>query len=344
MLSQMAKNLVPYTAGEQPRDRKYIKLNTNENPYPPSPSVQAVLRGADYAALRLYPDLDCTELRDEIAKKERVKRENVFVGNGSDEVLAFAFAALFDKEKPVRFADVTYSFYPVYCALFGLSYQTVPLTQNFLLNRKGLCGGGGIVIANPNAPTGLYENVSEFVGMNVPVIIDEAYIDFSRGQSLATAAANSQNAVVVKTFSKSYALAGMRCGYAVAGAEIIDGLSRVKNAFNSYSVNTVTQAAATAALRDKEYFNGRIADVVRTRDAFCDTLNRLGYACAPSQTNFLLATVPDGNGEKAYRFLKENGVLVRWFNAPRLCDKLRITVGADEEMDALASLLKQREK
>lgn len=220
----------------------------------------------------------------------------------------------------------------------------MPLTQNFLLNRKELCGGGGIVIANPNAPTGLYENVSEFVGMNVPVIIDEAYIDFSRGQSLATAAANSQNAVVVKTFSKSYALAGMRCGYAVAGAEIIDGLNRVKNAFNSYSVNTVTQAAAMAALRDKEYFNGRIADVVRTRDAFCDTLNRLGYACAPSQTNFLLATVPDGNGEKAYRFLKENGVLVRWFNAPRLSDKLRITVGTDEEMDALASLLERREK
>ena len=341
------RKVVPYVPGEQPQEKDIIKLNTNECPYPPSPMVDKAIKEMDYQELRLYPEFpEKTPLAARLAEYHHVKEEQIFIGVGSDDVLSMAFLTFFNSDRPVFFPDITYSFYDVWADIYRIPFEMKPLDAAFHIRKEDYIGKdcGGVIFPNPNAPTGLYENVSEFVGMNVPVIIDEAYIDFSRGQSLATAAANSQNAVVVKTFSKSYALAGMRCGYAVAGAEIIDGLNRVKNAFNSYSVNTVTQAAATAALRDKEYFNGRIADVVRTRDAFCDTLNRLGYACAPSQTNFLLATVPDGNGEKAYRFLKENGVLVRWFNAPRLSDKLRITVGTDEEMDALASLLKQREK
>lgn len=339
MVSELAKNLVPYKAGEQPRGKTYVKLNTNENPYPPSPSAERVLRTFSADALRLYPDPACTELRKALAEKEGVRPENIFVGNGSDEVLAMAFLALFDRDKPVRFADVTYSFYPVYCALYGIPYEKVPLREDWTLDRSGYDGAGGIVIANPNAPTGIYEDVSEFIGRNVPVIVDEAYIDFSGASSLAKLAAESDNAVVVKTFSKSYALAGARCGYAVAGEEIVDGLNRVKDSFNSYTVNALTQAVALAALQDTEYFRARVEQVVHTRDAFCRFLRVKGYDCPSSASNFLFVRVPDGNGEKEYLRLKDNGVLVRHWNAPRIADRLRITVGAEQDMAKLASLL-----
>lgn len=340
MLSQLAKGLVPYTAGEQPRDRRYVKLNTNENPYPPSPEVDKILRSLDAESLKLYPDPDCTRLRDVLAEKEGVERGNIFVGNGSDEVLAVAFAALFDKVAPVKFADVTYSFYPVYCRLWGLPYETVPLDGKFMLARGGFCDCGGVVIANPNAPTGIYEDVSEFIGANFPVIIDEAYIDFADGKSLAGAASQSENAVVVKTFSKSYSLAGARCGYAVASRENIEGLDRVKNSFNSYTVNALTQAVAAAAAKDKEYFSGTVAKIKATREKYRGILNAMGYECTPSSANFLFAKVPSGDGGRAYAGLKEKGVLVRWFNAPGISDRLRITVGTEEEMKALVAALK----
>ena len=339
MLSQLAKNLTPYTAGEQPRDKTYIKLNTNENPYPPSPAAERALHAFAADDLRLYSDPQCTLLRDALAEKEGVARENIFVGNGSDEVLAMAFLALFDRDRPVRFADVTYSFYPVYCALFGIPYERVPLSADWKLDRAGYEGAGGIVIANPNAPTSVWEDVSEFIGRSVPVIVDEAYVDFSGKPSLAAAAAASENAVVIKTFSKSYSLAGARCGYAVAGAETIDGLFRIKDSFNSYTVNSVTQAVACAAVRDSEYFAARLAQVVQTRDAFREKLLAKGYDCPPSATNFLFASVPDGNGEREYLRLKQNGVLVRHWNAPRIADRLRITVGTDEQMQRLYRLL-----
>lgn len=339
MISKLARNLVPYIAGEQPADRTYIKLNTNENPYPPSPQVAKIMESFACDTLRRYPSLDSGALRAVIAEKEGVKSENIFVGNGSDEVLGFAFPALFDADKPVCFPDVTYSFYPVYCTLFGLPYRTVPLDARFLLDRKGLRAGGGMVIANPNAPTGLFEDVREFVHADVPVIIDEAYIDFSGRESLAKQAADSENAVVVKTLSKSYALAGLRCGYAVANPQIIDALMRVKDSFNSYSVNAVTQAAAAAALTDTTYFAASVQKVVHTRDAVRSRLLEKGYRSLQSSANFLLVSVPDGDGERAYLHLKENGILVRWFDAPRLNDKLRITVGTDEEMEELLRLL-----
>ncbi|MDE6397924.1 MAG: aminotransferase class I/II-fold pyridoxal phosphate-dependent enzyme, partial [Clostridiales bacterium] len=329
MLSELARSLQPYKAGEQPRDKTYIKLNTNENPYPPSPAAEKALHAFESSDLRLYCDPQCTLLRDALAAKEGVKRENIFVGNGSDEVLAMAFLALFNRDthKPVRFADVTYSFYPVYCALYGIPYERVPLTEDWRLFRAGYEGAGGIVIANPNAPTSVWEDVSEFIGRSVPVILDEAYVDFAGKPSLAKEAAASENAVVVKTFSKSYALAGARCGYAVAGEEIIDGLFRIKDSFNSYTVNSVTQAVAKAAVQDGAYFGKRVAQVVQTRDAFREKLLAKGYDCPPSATNFLFASVPGGDGEKEYLRLKQNGVLVRHWNAPRIADRLRITVG-----------------
>lgn len=339
MLSELAETLVPYTAGEQPHDRSYIKLNTNENPYPPSPRVSKVIANFNTSALRLYPDSSCSRLRGAIAEKERVKIENVFVGNGSDEVLAFAFAALFNKDKPVKFADITYSFYPVYCNLFSLKYEFVPLDAKWRINRKGYGNAAGAVIANPNAPTGIYEDVSEFIGKNYPVIIDEAYIDFSDGKSLAAEAASSDNAVVVKTFSKSYSLAGLRCGYAVANENIIKGLIRIKNSFNSYSVNAVTQAAAYEAICDTEYFNENVKKIKTAREKYRVLLEKKGYAIIESQANFLLVAVPDGNAEQKYEYLKANGVLVRYFGTPGLKDKLRITVGTEEEMRLLYNFM-----
>ena len=339
MLSRLAQRLAPYTAGEQPRGRTFVKLNTNENPYPPSPAAERVLHTFSAADFRLYPDPDCTALRDALAAKEGARRENVFVGNGSDEVLAFAFAALFDPDKPVCFADVTYSFYPVYCKLFGLPYRTVPLDARWKLALAGYRDAGGIVIANPNAPTSVWEDVSCFVGGRTPAIIDEAYIDFAGKPSLAKQAAQSDNAAVVKTFSKSYALAGARCGYAVANEDIVRALMRVKDSFNSYTVNACTQAVALAALTDVAYFTDRVAAVVKTRDAFREKLLAKGYDCPVSSANFLFAAVPDGNGERTYREWKEKGVLVRHWNAPRLQDRVRITVGTDEQMQILESLL-----
>ncbi len=337
MISKLAERLTPYTAGEQPRDRKYIKLNTNENPYPPSPTVAQVLRGFDFDSLGLYPDPQCSVLRGKLAEREGVAPENIFVGNGSDEVLAFCFAAFFDSDsaRPVKFADVTYSFYPAFCKLLNLPYERVPLTDGFMLSRKDYCGAGGMVIANPNAPTAIYEDVSEFIGKDVPVIIDEAYADFSGKPSLAEKAAKSENAVAVKTFSKSFALAGLRCGYAVASKENINALMRVRDSFNSYTVNSLTQAAATAALHDKDYFAEQVNKVIATREKYSRLLLQKGYKCTESSANFLLVSIPDGNGERVYRTLKENGVLVRYFDAPRLRDKIRITVGTDEQMNEL---------
>ena len=335
MLSKLCRKLVPYNSGEQPRDRRYVKLNTNENPYAPSPAAVRALRDSDSFAFARYPDPDCVRLREAIAEHEGVKPENVFVGNGSDEVLAFAFAALFDEDKPVKFADVTYSFYPVYCDLWGLAYRTVALRSDFTLDRQGYRDLGGAVIANPNAPTGIYEDVSEFIGKDFPVIIDEAYIDFSGAESMAKRAAQSKNAVAVKTFSKSYSLAGLRCGYAVANPEITEGIVRVKNSFNSYSVNALTQAAALAAVCDEEHHRETVEKVIATREEFCRELTRKGYEFIKSAANFVLVTVPDGNGEAAYLRLKERGVLVRYFNAPRLKDKLRISIGTPQDMAEL---------
>ncbi len=341
MISFRAANLTPYVAGEQPKDKKYIKLNTNENPYPPSQSVARAIRTFDLRRLKLYPDPDASELRKTIAEYENVSAENIFVGNGSDEVLSFAFYALFNGN--VAFPDVTYSFYPVYCDFYGISYSRVKLNEDFTVNVNDFAGGsfGGIALANPNAPTsvalglGAIERIARESGCNV--IVDEAYIDFALdARSCVPLIKSCDNLLAVKTFSKSYSLAGMRCGYAVGGKELINALNAVKNSFNSYPLDALAQAAAVAAMRDREYFDECREKVISTRNSLSVRLSSRGFTVLPSETNFLFVSPPNGIvAQDLYRKLRDNGILVRYWNAPRINSYLRITVGTDEDVDKL---------
>ncbi len=345
MISAKAASLIPYTAGEQPKDKKYIKLNTNENPYPPSPSVARAVRIFDFSRLKLYPDPDASALRKAVAEFENVGEENVFLGNGSDEVLSFAFYALFDGN--VVFPDITYSFYPVYCDYYGITYSRLPLKADFTVNVSDYTDKphGGIAIANPNAPTSValknadIERIVKESECNV--IVDEAYIDFSvSATSCVPLVKNHGNLLVVKTFSKSYSLAGLRVGYAVGSRELISAMYAAKNSFNSYPLDALAQTAALAALRDREYFDECREKVISTRDSLAVRLRSRGFDVLPSDTNFLFAKPPDGlGGEELYKKLRENGILVRYWNAPRIENRLRITVGSDDETDRLIETL-----
>ncbi len=345
MISAKAASLIPYTAGEQPKDKKYIKLNTNENPYPPSPSVARAVRIFDFSRLKLYPDPDASALRKAVAEFENVGEENVFLGNGSDEVLSFAFYALFDGN--VVFPDITYSFYPVYCDYYGITYSRLPLKADFTVNVSDYTDKphGGIAIANPNAPTSValknadIERIVKESECNV--IVDEAYIDFSvSAASCVPLVKNHGNLLVVKTFSKSYSLAGLRVGYAVGSRELISAMYAAKNSFNSYPLDALAQTAALAALRDREYFDECREKVISTRDSLAVRLRSRGFDVLPSDTNFLFAKPPDGlGGEELYKKLRENGILVRYWNAPRIENRLRITVGSDDETDRLIETL-----
>ena len=338
------RKVEPYVPGEQPQN-KVIKLNTNENPYPPSPKVTEALVKMDTDRFRLYPDPTCGPLVEALAEFYHVDRDQVFVGVGSDDVLSMCFLTFFNSKKPILFPDITYSFYKVWAELYRIPYECQKLDEDFRIVKEDYYKeNGGVIFPNPNAPTAIYEEldfVEDIIRANpdVIVIVDEAYIDFAGKPSLAKQAAQSDNAAVVKTFSKSYALAGARCGYAVANEDIVRALMRVKDSFNSYTVNACTQAVALAALTDVAYFTDRVAAVVKTRDAFREKLLAKGYDCPVSSANFLFAVVPDGNGERAYREWKEKGVLVRHWNAPRLYGRVRITVGTDEQMQILESLL-----
>ena len=345
MISKRAASLTPYVAGEQPKDKKYIKLNTNENPYPPSPSVARAVRIFDFSRLKLYPDPDASLLKKAIAEFEGVGEENVFLGNGSDEVLSFAFYALFDGN--VAFPDITYSFYPVYCDYYGISYNRIPLREDFTVNADDYIGKnhGGIALANPNAPTSIAlgnDVLEKIVSENeCNVIIDEAYVDFSRSaSSCAPLTKKYKNLLVVKTFSKSYSLAGMRVGYAVGGKELIGAMEAAKNSFNSYPLDMLAQTAALAAFRDREYFEECVEKVVSTRDSLALRLTSRDFTVLPSSTNFLFVSPPNGiKAEELYKKLRENGILVRYWNAPRINNFLRITVGTDAESDALIDTL-----
>lgn len=374
MLSEKAKNITPYTAGEQPQDKKYIKLNTNENPFAPSPKVYEALKDVNVSDLRLYPDPESIKLKTAIAQAEGVNLENVFVGNGSDEVLALAFSALFNAHgKKIVFPDITYSFYPVYCNLFDINYSTLALTEgyelclddyinahdtwyktpknnigkNVLQNNIGektpenYSGEsiGGIVLANPNAPTAIAIKCGDVEKIlasnrNIPVIIDEAYVDFApEGTSALNLTKEFDNLLVVKTFSKSYGLAGIRCGYAVGNPLLIDGLNRIKNSFNSYPIDRVCETVCSAAISDRKYFNDNIEKINSLRDTVFNRLTDLGFKVTVSAANFLFVTVDDAAG--AYQKLKDGGILVRYFNKPRLNNKLRITIGTVAEMNEL---------
>ncbi len=349
-LSPLAQSLVPYVPGEQPTDRRYIKLNTNENPYPPSPAVApAVEQILREGSLRKYSRPECEPLRELVARQQGFpSRDYVYFANGSDEVLAFCFAAFFaGRKEPVRFADITYSFYPVYCDLFSIPYRKVPLREDFTLSVADYEGpGGGIIIANPNAPTALALAEDELRGLIAShpqevVLVDEAYAAFSRS-SCAAWVMEYPNLIVTRTLSKSHALAGLRVGYCMAQPHLIEGVVRVKNSFNSYSVDALAQAAAYQALDDQAYHQEMTDRVIATRNRFMARLRQMGFYGPDSQANFIFAAHPRFSGAHLAAALRQEGILVRHFAQPeRIEPYLRITIGTDGEMEQVAAALER---
>jgi histidinol-phosphate aminotransferase len=340
--SQIARELSPYVPGEQPRVANLVKLNTNESPFGPSPLALEAMRGTAADALRLYPDPEATELREALAAHHGMTTDQVFVGNGSDEVLAHAFVALLKQPKPLLFPDVTYSFYPVWAQLFGLACETVPLDGGMRVRVEDYRReAGSIVVANPNAPTGVALPRTEIAQLledhpGIPVLIDEAYVDFG-GESAVPLIADHPNLLVVQTMSKSRALAGLRVGYALGDVGLIEALRRVKDSFNSYPLGRVAQAVATASLRDEAYFRKSCARVVAAREAMTQELIKLGLIVLPSSANFVFARHPTRAGSEFAAALREHAVLVRHFNQPRTAPYLRITVGTEDDARRLVA-------
>jgi histidinol-phosphate aminotransferase len=342
--SELARGLSPYVPGEQPQIPGLVKLNTNESPFGPSPKVLEAIKAAAAQTLRLYPDPQSTALRQALADYHHVSPANVFVGNGSDEVLAHTFAALLKQNRPLLFPDVTYSFYPVYCRLFGIEARLVPLDAGMRVDVAGYMeGGGAIIIANPNAPTGIALPRAEIKRLlearpDVPVVIDEAYVDFG-GESVVPLVERNPHLLVVHTMSKSRSLAGLRVGYAIGDAALIEGLTRVKDSFNSYPLGRPAQAGAIAALQDEDYFQGTRAVVMENRAQLMAELTRLGFEVLPSHANFVFARHPDHAGAAVAAALRERAILVRHFSAPRIADFVRITIGSEAELGQLTSAL-----
>jgi len=344
--SPIVNELDPYVPGEQPQDQQYIKLNTNESPYPPAPAVAAALASFDCEQLRRYPDPESLELRDALAEYHGLARAQVFVGNGSDEVLAHAFQALLQKSSPILYPDISYSFYPVYCALYRIEYATVPLDAEFRIDVDAYRpGNGGIIIANPNAPTGIALPLAAIRRLlanhrDSVVIIDEAYVDFG-AESATSLIEDFDNLLVVQTFSKSRNLAGLRLGAAFGQAPLIEALQRIKNSFNSYPVDSLAGACALASIADEDYFQKCRQRIIASRERLADGLTALDFETLPSNSNFLLASHAGRPAQALYLELKNIGILVRHFNKPRIDNWLRITVGSDAECDRLLEALRQ---
>ena len=349
--SELARDLSPYVPGEQPQIADLVKLNTNESPFGPSPKALAAVRAAAADTLRLYPDPRSTRLREALAMYHKVSPEQVFVGNGSDEVLAHAFAALLKQREAVRFPDVSYSFYPVYCRLLGIEHETVPLTAEMRVRVDDYLGRAGpVIIANPNAPTGIALPRAELARLaggrpEAAVVIDEAYVDFG-GQTAIPLIREHSNLLVIQTMSKSRGLAGLRVGYAIGDAGLVEALTRVKDSFNSYPLGRPAQAGAIASLEDEAYFQETRSAVIRNRESLAAALARLGFDVLPSSANFVFARHPAHSGQALTAALRERAVLVRHFAAPRIADFLRITVGSEAELsrlvDALSEILGSR--
>jgi len=337
--SQTARSCDPYVPGEQPRAKNIIKLNTNENPYPPSPRVLKALAAAVNGDLRLYPSPQAEELRIAIAEFYGMKPDQVFVGNGSDELLAFSFLAFFNPGETVLFPDITYSFYPVYAKLFHIDYEEVPLFDDFSMPVEKFFGAeGGVIFPNPNAPTGVYtplEDVERILRNNPdkPVIIDEAYIDFG-GETAAKLIDRYDQLLVIQTFSKSRSIAGLRVGFALGNERLIEGLNRIKNSFNSYTVDRLALIGAKAAIEDVDYFTSTCRKIIRTRERVAAELKAIGFQVTDSKANFLFVKHPRIPGRKLYEHLKERSIYVRHFDRPRIKDYIRVTIGTDEDMDA----------
>ena len=335
---QNLRRVEPYVPGEQPNLPDMIKLNTNENPYPPSPGVRQVLDTYNEELLRLYPDLASEKLVQAIAGYYGVDSEQIFVGVGSDDVLAIAFMTFFNGEQPILFPDITYSFYDVWAELFRIPYKRVPLDENFQMVKEDYFGeNGGLVIANPNAPTGIYQGIDvleEIVRNNQDsvVIIDEAYVDFCGEGSALPLIEKYDNVLIVQTFSKSRSLAGMRIGHAVGSRELISAMNDVRFSFNSYPMTRLSVEIGTAAIKDDEYFREVCNKVTATREWTKKELERIGFTFYDSMTNFIFAAHKNVPAQVIYDGLREKHIFVRHFSTPRIENYLRISIGTDEEM------------
>lgn len=334
------RKVVPYVPGEQPGKPNIVKLNTNENPYPPAPGVTGILQNFDINRLRMYPDPTIKPLVDELAKYYGFNEEQVFVGVGSDDVLAMAFMTFFNSEESILFPDITYSFYPVWCNLFSIPFRTPALDENFKIVKEDYyVENGGIVIPNPNAPTSIYEEISfiEDIIKNNPdsvVIIDEAYIDFA-GVSCLELVNKYDNLLVVQTFSKSRSMAGMRIGFCIGNPKLIQALNNVKYSFNSYTMNIVSILSGVESIKEDAYFKNTVRRIVETRENAKARLRELGFTFPDAKANFIFATHNRIPAKELYERLKANDIYVRYFDLPRIDNYLRITIGTDEEMDRL---------
>lgn len=344
------RRVTPYTPGEQPKQREIIKLNTNENPYPPAPGVRKILKDFETDSLRLYPDPASTELVEAIAKEYGLDKSQVFAGVGSDDVLAMAFMTFFNSDKPILFPDITYSFYDVWADVFRIPYETQALDGNFHIRAQDYRKeNGGVIFPNPNAPTGVLlplETVEEIVKANrdVVVIVDEAYIDFG-GVSALPLIEKYDNLLVVQTFSKSRSMAGMRIGYAFGSEKLIGYLNDVKYSFNSYTMNRLTLALGKASIEDDAYFKETTKKIIQTRERTKKELRELGFTFEDSKSNFIFAAHPKLPAKQLFEDLKKANIYVRYFSRPeRISNYLRITIGTDEEMKKLVDFLKKYPK
>ncbi len=343
---QNVRKVVPYVPGEQPTQQNIIKLNTNENPYPPAPKVAEVLQNLDIGKLRKYPDPTCKVLVDAIAKNYGLDSNQVFVGVGSDDVLAMIYMTFFNSTEPILFPDITYSFYDVWADVFKVPYQTKALDKNFCIVKEDYYGvNGGVIFPNPNAPTGLYMELSELEDIiqhnqDVIVVVDEAYIDFG-GASALPLIEKYDNLLVVQTFSKSRSMAGMRIGFAMGNEKLIKYLNDVKYSFNSYTMDETALCAGVAAIEDNEYFEEKCEMIIATREWTKEELKRLGFSFGDSKSNFIFATHEKIPAKEIFEALKEAGIYVRYFAKPRIDNYLRISIGTDGEMYKLIQFLEK---
>lgn len=340
------RDIEPYVPGEQSKDKDIVKINANENPYPPSPKAAEILKSFDTNKLRFYPSANSTKLKEAIAKYYKVDVSNVFVGNGSDDVLAVAFQSFFNSEKPIVYPDLTYSFYPVWCSLFGIKYKNYPVGDDFRINPEDYKEkNGGVVIPNPNAPTSLGEGldfVEKILNYNQDsvVIIDEAYVDFG-GTSSIPLIDKYENLLVTGTFSKSRSLAGLRIGFAIGSKALIDVMEAVKNSYNSYTVDSLSIEMGAASIEDDEYFKSTCKKVIKTRERVTLELKKLGFDVLDSQTNFIFVTHNKHNMKSLFEYLKTQKVFIRYFSLPRIENYVRITIGTNEEMDIFLEKTKE---
>ncbi|MCW8890591.1 MAG: histidinol-phosphate transaminase [Sedimenticola sp.] len=348
--SSVVHKLTPYVPGEQPKQTDLVKLNTNENPYPPSPKALLAMSAEAAETLRLYPDPNADRLKQTLADYYRVTPQQVFVGNGSDEVLAHTFMGLLKQDLPLLFPDISYSFYPVYCGLYGIDYQTIPLNETFEIEPADYgIPNGAIIFPNPNAPTGRLlplSSIESILKQNTDsvVVVDEAYIDFG-GESAIALVDQYPNLLVIQTLSKSRSLAGLRVGFAIGHAELIEALERVKNSFNSYPLDRFAISGAVAAFEDQAYFAEQCQRVMSTRERLAEAMSKMGFLVLPSAANFLFVSHPDWDAATLAAQLREQAIIVRHFKQARIDQFLRITIGTDEQtqrlLDALASILKR---